>query len=43
MLEHFQQKWVPVLRRKMRKNKELEQFVEPSETKTALDMLFSYD
>jgi len=23
-LEHFQQKWTPVLRRKMRKNKELE-------------------
>jgi len=27
-LEHFQQKWAPVLRRKMRKNKELEQFAE---------------
>jgi len=35
-LEHFQQKWTPVLRRKMRKNKELEQFTEPGEVKTAL-------
>jgi len=26
-LEHFQQKWAPVLRRKMRKNKELERFL----------------
>jgi len=37
MLEHFQQKWVPVLRRKMRKNKELEQSIEPREIKTALE------
>jgi len=35
-LEHFQQKWTPVLRRKMRKNKELEQSIEPSEAKIAL-------
>jgi len=32
-LEHFQQKWAPVLRRKMRKNKELERSTEPSEVK----------
>jgi len=35
--EHFQQKWAPVLRETMRKNKELEQFVKSSETKTALE------
>jgi len=37
MLEHFQQKWTPVLRKKMRKNKELERSTEPSEVKTALE------
>jgi len=37
-LEHFQQKWTPVLRRKMRQNKELEQFTEPkAQVKTALE------
>gem|GEM_PF-472838 len=36
-LEHFQQKWTPVLRRKMRKNKKLERLTEPSEVKTALE------
>jgi len=35
-LEHFQQKWTPVLRRKMRKNKELERPTEPSEVKTGV-------
>jgi|GEM_PF-6255369 len=35
-LVNFQQKWTPVLRRKMRKNKELERPTEPSEVKTAL-------
>jgi len=35
-IEHFQQKWTPVLRRKMRKNKKLERLTEPSEVKTAL-------
>jgi len=37
ILEHFQQKWAPVLRRKMRRNKELERSTEPSEVKIALE------
>jgi len=41
-LEHFQQKWTPVLREtKCVKNKELERSTEPSEVKTALEQQFS--
>jgi len=36
LLEHFQQKWMPVLRRKMRKNKEPERLTSPKVAKTAL-------
>jgi len=38
-IKHFQQKWMPVLRRKMRKNKELERSAELGEVKTALALI----
>jgi len=35
-LEHFQEKWTPVFRRKMHKNKKIEHWLKPSEAKNAL-------